>query len=112
MALRQAREIEKQEQPAPKSKPSDFIEVISVGGKKAPTAEQVVQKDIEPKTETDQFADNKLFTADKVAAARARLKSKFGRLNSGIDPEIPTQTIDNLYPFFYDYTLYKCHICF
>lgn len=88
VALRQAREIEKQEQPAPKSKPSDFIEVISVGGKKAPTAEQVVQKSIEPKAETDQFADNKLFTADKVAAARARLKSKFGRLNSGIDPEV------------------------
>lgn len=88
VALRQAREIEKQEQPAPKSKPSYFIEVISVGGKKAPTAEQVVQKSIEPKAETDQFADNKLFTADKVAAARARLKSKFGRLNSGIDPEV------------------------
>lgn len=36
----------------------------------------------------DQFADNKLFTADKVAAARARLKSKLGQLNSGIDPEV------------------------
>lgn len=76
------------EQPAPKSKPSDFIQVISIGDKKAPTAEQVVQKSIEPKAETDQFADNKLFTADKVAAARARLKSKLGQLNSGIDPEV------------------------
>ena len=54
VALRQAREIEKQEQSAP----------------------------------ADQFAGNKLFTADKVAAARARLKSKLGQLNSGIDPEV------------------------
>lgn len=35
-----------------------------------------------------QFADNKIFTADKVAAARARLKSKLGNMNSGIDPEL------------------------
>lgn len=38
--------------------------------------------------DTDRFADNKLFTADKVAAARARMKSKFGQLNSGLDPEL------------------------
>lgn len=36
----------------------------------------------------EQFADNKLFTADKVAAARARLKSKLTQVNSGLDPEI------------------------
>lgn len=36
----------------------------------------------------DPFAKNKLFTADKVAAARERLKSKMGQLNSGIDPEV------------------------
>ena len=36
----------------------------------------------------DQFADNKLFTSDMVAAARARLKSKLANLNSGLDPEI------------------------
>ena len=36
----------------------------------------------------DKFASNKVFTADKVAAARARLKSKLGTLNSGIDPEL------------------------
>jgi len=35
-----------------------------------------------------QFANNKVFTADKVAAARARLKAKLGTLNSGIDPEL------------------------
>lgn len=142
VTLRQAREIEKQEQPAPKSQPSDFIQVISVSDKKAPTAQQIVEKVAQPddgftKVETkygetlavrtadlndasaanlqsysadgkqrlkkisresivadkaevkaDQFADNKLFTADKVAAARARLKSKLGQLNSGIDPEV------------------------
>ncbi|MGL4717410.1 MAG: LPD38 domain-containing protein [Aeromonas sp.] len=38
--------------------------------------------------ERPQFSDNKLFTADKVAAARARLKEKMGRLSSGLDPEI------------------------
>lgn len=130
------------QQPAPKSQPSDFIQVISVSDKKAPTAEQIVEKVAQPddgftKVETkygetlavrtadlndantanlqsysvdgkqrlkkisrdsitagkaevkaDQFADNKLFTADKVAAARARLKSKLGQLNSGIDPEV------------------------
>lgn len=36
----------------------------------------------------DRFADNTLFTADKVAAARARMKSKMGRVNSGLDPEL------------------------
>lgn len=35
-----------------------------------------------------QFADNKIFTADKVAEARARIKSKIGRMNSGFDPEM------------------------
>ncbi|KZK31995.1 hypothetical protein A4F85_04570 [Delftia sp. GW456-R20] len=36
----------------------------------------------------DRFADNKLFTADKVAAARERMRKKLGTLNSGIDPEL------------------------
>jgi N12 class adenine-specific DNA methylase len=35
-----------------------------------------------------QFSNNKIFTADKVEAARARLKSKLSQLNSGIDPEV------------------------
>lgn len=34
------------------------------------------------------FDGNKLFTADKVAAARARMKSKLNQLNSGLDPEL------------------------
>lgn len=43
-----------------------------------------------PPTGTDRFAGNKLFTADKVEAARARLRSKLSgaQLNSGIDPEV------------------------
>lgn len=34
------------------------------------------------------FSKNKMFTEDKIEAARARLRSKLGTLNSGIDPEI------------------------
>jgi N12 class adenine-specific DNA methylase/predicted RNA methylase len=41
-----------------------------------------------PAAAADPFAANTLFTADKVAAARARLKSKLSQLNSGIDPEV------------------------
>ena len=33
-------------------------------------------------------ADNKIFTQDAAEKARARLRSKLGRLNSGIDPEL------------------------
>ncbi|MFM9424327.1 hypothetical protein RCH10_000755 [Variovorax sp. GrIS 2.14] len=33
-------------------------------------------------------AGNTIFTADMAAAARARMKAKLGRLNSGIDPEL------------------------
>src|SRR5690606_38419014 len=38
--------------------------------------------------DADRFAGNTIFTADAVAAARARMKSKLGQLNSGIDPEL------------------------
>ncbi|WP_226018401.1 SNF2-related protein [Novosphingobium sp. FKTRR1] len=34
------------------------------------------------------FTNNKIFTEDKVAAARARIKEKLNRLNAGIDPEL------------------------
>lgn len=44
--------------------------------------------DDKPSTGDNRFASNKVFTADKVEAARARLKSKLGTLNSGIDPEL------------------------
>ena len=48
-----------------------------------------IEADKEKAGDTDaRFANNKIFTADKVAAARARLKSKLGTMNSGIDPEL------------------------
>jgi len=36
----------------------------------------------------DRFAKNKIFTNDKVEAAKARMRAKLGQLNSGIDPEL------------------------
>lgn len=43
----------------------------------------------EKQAEKSQFADNKLFTQDKVDAARARLKAKMrSQLNAGLDPEM------------------------
>jgi len=36
----------------------------------------------------EQFADNKIFTTDKVESARKRMKSKLGQVNSGFDPEL------------------------
>lgn len=53
--------------------------------KKATT--EKTQNDVTAETK-DRFADNKLFTSDKVAAARALLKSKMGQVNSGFDPEM------------------------
>lgn len=54
--------------------------------KKAAT--QKTQNDVSEQESKSRFADNKLFTEDKVAAARARLKSKLTQVNSGLDPEI------------------------
>jgi N12 class adenine-specific DNA methylase len=53
-----------------------------------PDEAAVAPAEPEGKPTPDPFAKNKLFTADKVAAAKARLKSKMGQLNSGIDPEV------------------------
>ena len=79
---------------------------LAIQSRKAPVAAEandpvVSQKvtteektEAEPKPEPaqknaeSQFAGNKVFTADAVAAARARMKSKLGQLNSGIDPEL------------------------
>lgn len=49
---------------------------------------EAAQTDTQQSKDQARFADNKVFTADKVAAARARLKSKLNTLNSGIDPEL------------------------
>lgn len=54
--------------------------------KKATT--EKTQNDVSTTEAKSRFADNKLFTEDKVAAARARLKSKLTQVNSGLDPEI------------------------
>ncbi len=54
----------------------------------APKQNQSIDLDQQAKLDQERFKDNKLFTADKVAAARARLKSKLGTLNSGFDPEL------------------------
>ncbi|QLI49470.1 hypothetical protein vBPaeMUSP25_31 [Pseudomonas phage vB_PaeM_USP_25] len=58
-----------------------------------PSTQEAPQAAAAPEAETkakdaDRFAGNKIFTADAVAAARARMKSKLGQLNSGIDPEL------------------------
>jgi len=41
-----------------------------------------------PLGSTAKFSDNKIFTADKVQAARARLRAKLGRTSAGLDPEM------------------------
>lgn len=51
-------------------------------------ASRAREPEVAPAPAKAEFAKNKLFTADKVAAARARLKSKMGQLNSGLDPEM------------------------
>lgn len=55
-----------------------------------PAAEAAPAPDVKPdaKAKNAIFADNKLFTADAVEKARARMKSKMGQLNSGLDPEL------------------------
>lgn len=52
------------------------------------TDSEKTQNDVSDTETKDRFADNKLFTSDKVAAARARLKAKMGQVNSGFDPEM------------------------
>ncbi len=64
--------------PKKKSKPTNVKEGIA----KIQAEKKAAKKDKE------KFADNKVFTADKVAAARARMKSKLSQLNSGLDPEL------------------------
>ena len=68
-------------------KGSSLVAAIRSAYSAEPPAASKSEKQAKSATDT-QFADNKLFTADKVAAARARLKSKMSQLNSGIDPEL------------------------
>jgi N12 class adenine-specific DNA methylase/phospholipid N-methyltransferase len=74
---------------------SSLIELAIKGIKAEREAANIAPQATTEKTQNDvapepkgRFADNKLFTEDKVAAARARLKSKLTQVNSGLDPEI------------------------
>lgn len=56
-----------------------------------PSAEiDTTAKPVEAPAKSDPFANNTLFTSDRVAAARERLKKKLSgsQFNSGIDPEL------------------------
>lgn len=67
------------------NKITDSLQKLEKGSEQAETAANPAgDKAAEP----DRFAANKLFTADKVAAARERMRKKLGTLNSGIDPEL------------------------
>ncbi|MDO5651031.1 MAG: PLxRFG domain-containing protein [Moraxella sp.] len=51
-------------------------------------ADTIPNQPSEVKPSLPDFSNNKVFTADLVEKARARIKSKMARLNSGIDPEL------------------------
>lgn len=59
-----------------------------VDGKAQSNQSKQAQEATKTEAKQEQFANNKLFTADKVAAARERMRKKLGTLNSGIDPEL------------------------
>lgn len=72
------------------SKGKDGITVFEIdpskfGAKAAPATKS---ENAEVLSTEAQFAGNKVFTADKYAAARKRLMQKRGNLNSGFDPEL------------------------
>ena len=71
----------------PKSESAKVNDFLEGRTDTAPTVAEVAAEQA-GKAKPDPFANNKIFTADKVEAARARMKSKFGQLNSGIDPEM------------------------
>ena len=52
------------------------------------TVDKRADKSAAEKSVDSEFAGNKVFTANKVEAARARLKAKRGSLSSGFDPEL------------------------
>lgn len=56
--------------------------------KPAPKPVEASPKPSTQAAEKPQVKANTIFTEDAAAAARARLKAKLGRLNSGIDPEM------------------------
>lgn len=85
MGIDRVREVaEKYLEPVEEAPPVPVPTQGAEGAAPAPTGGSTTQR-TPPK-----FAGNKLFTEDRVAAARERLKRKFSgtTLNSGIDPEI------------------------
>ncbi len=54
----------------------------------APVDKKVSNSDPVAPAAPTQFANNKIFKADAVEAARARMRKKLSQLNSGLDPEI------------------------
>jgi N12 class adenine-specific DNA methylase len=86
--LRQLRNMAAQEAPAGWS-PGDPIQVKGQPVDAEDTsAERVEESPIDRQEPVGQFAGNTIFTEDKVAAARARLKAKLGQINTGLDPEM------------------------
>ena len=75
--------LERELSPTNKAEPIEDAEVIE----DTPAQTETPAKEKEIK---DRFANNTFFDSDTVAAARARIKSKMGRVNSGIDPEMLT----------------------
>lgn len=72
----------------------DFPSAQAAAGATAPVAAPAEKvPDLAPTASSETkpasiFADNKLFTEDKVAAARKRMKSKLGTAFTGLDPEL------------------------
>ena len=93
----------KKEEPTAKPQPSfkrtkaDIVSTEEGGYEARPHESEAEQpkREIEPAEEpTNYGSKNTVFTADKRDAALARLKSKMGRLHSGIDPEAVNDLID------------------
>ncbi len=85
-AIKRQRVVEEQE-----AKERRRVDAEQLKEETAPQTEvkaEKTQNDVSDTETKDRFADNKLFTSDKVAAARARLKAKMGQVNSGFDPEM------------------------
>ncbi|VTU38223.1 DNA repair protein RadC [Variovorax sp. PBS-H4] len=67
--------------PTPAEKPADSLKTQD-----SPAGKSGVSSKSEPAAPA--ASANTIFTEDAAAAARARMKAKLGRLNSGIDPEL------------------------
>lgn len=58
------------------------------GSPPSPDAATPPRQETAAAADADRFKENRIFTADRVEAARARLRAKMGQLNSGIDPDL------------------------